>query len=315
MPSPLAITHLPTPLVCDIHELLPLEDVRNLRLTCRWVLDQVFKPFIKRFYQKLAITGSAQALQRNTFVLARPTFAAAVTFLHIDHPTGVPSQKQAPDAEVPVVSDIIVQLPGLQELSIRGLTDGLQLSEVTRALSVSGVHPTSLKLQACELTGADLQLLLDNHSATLRHVDLATIKLLGAERGSWPRLLSTILAMPNLKQCDLDGLKNDRCVYNLEGENDDGVDDVDVDDVATMLADLDPPNSMSVRSLWPFHFLPAADNPTASESSERQYKWFRGPESGLEHYFVQMSLARLRGRTAVTAGLALILKRHEPWAE
>ncbi|KAK5127377.1 hypothetical protein LTR85_006716 [Meristemomyces frigidus] len=316
--SPL-LMRLPTQVLWAIHDLLPLQDIRNLRLASRWFEDQLRRPFVERFYQNLYISKSANAANKIAFVLERPQFSAAVRALYIDclMPTSTSGpydqvlgklqrllspENEGSTANTLDVGGIVAQLVGLQKLFIRRLTDTLELqsSEITRGLAVSGVHLTSLSLRDCEITCADVEVILNSHAQTLRLITFNAVETTG--RDAWSHILRILHGMPHLSHCDLDGL-HFRCGPDEADTEDEEEDNLDPETRAEMEVDRDYALQVAAQHAARsqlYHFLPNSEG--SGNSVNRRYKWFRGPKGELEHYWVHVTKATMRGWQAVVAG-------------
>ncbi|KAK5138350.1 hypothetical protein LTR08_003411 [Meristemomyces frigidus] len=211
---------LPTKLIWDIHSWLDLQDACNLHLTNHWLEHQVLGAFTERIYHDITVRKSQASVDRLAGILARPQFAAAVCALRVyysaveDNPARsakkplqlMPERSNSPHelkppVRMPLVSDVIAQLPSLKALAIIGLTFGPLESNIPKALETSGIHLSSLKLADCELTIAQLHCVLAAASDTL--VDIAIDAVTHHGHDAWLRMLRALLAMPSLERCDL----------------------------------------------------------------------------------------------------------------
>jgi len=78
------LVELPTELVENIAYNLPLLEIRNLRLTCRSIRDQIAHPFKDRFFRRRHITLTTPSLESLIEVARHPQFGPALNHLFIN---------------------------------------------------------------------------------------------------------------------------------------------------------------------------------------------------------------------------------------
>lgn len=305
-------TGLPTPLVWEILELLPLRDVRNLRLTCRWFEHQTSKPFAKRFYGVQTIAKSERTATRLAFTLQCLPLAAGVRTLAVDFCTdmdrldrnaprlarlleslsrfSVRRQHVPSDVDMPTVTAVLAQLPNLQELIVSDLSnrymgDKLASFDIRSAILSSGAHLTSISLWSCELSSHQLRKLLDAAGPTLQHIRFKDTRCLDDDDKAWLSILQT-LYHEDLHSCHLEHLLKGPIPPRRTLENWDKP--CWKDGVFTLLPGKDPNNDAEFRI----------------------QKWLRGSDGRPESYIIQPMTAMVHGQKAVKAALELILGEY-----
>ena len=104
-------------------------------------------------------------------------------------------------------------------------------------------------------------------------------------------------------------LRGDASELDADNVEDEDEEDLDAETLADLHADREYTlHAAAQHASRPelFHFLP--ENHRIVNYADRRYKWFRGPERELEHYWVHMTKATMRGRQAVVAGMEVMFE-------
>jgi len=83
MASIMTVYDLLTETVAIITGMLPMRDLRNLRLTCRWAENEVCIDFARRGYKSVHLPLHTKNLRHFSHVLKSPKIAAAIQTLRL----------------------------------------------------------------------------------------------------------------------------------------------------------------------------------------------------------------------------------------
>ena len=205
MASTTTVYSLPTETIAIIAGILPMCDLRSLRLTCRWAEHEVCVDFVRRGYESKAVSLKTHNIRHFSRVLGSPKIAAAIRTLRlvsldkIGRPktgnTGV--GRPDPLEERTKLLDLFASMPNLATLQLYHLNGpSLNRHELQSATSFSF---TEFELSNTTLTTDKLCTILRAFTPNMRALKLDNIN---STTGDWYSILRIIKSM-QLERLDL----------------------------------------------------------------------------------------------------------------
>ncbi|KAK5114963.1 hypothetical protein LTR85_010001 [Meristemomyces frigidus] len=320
--APTPLLTLSTELFSIMAGLLPLNDLRNLRLACRTLEHETYANFVHRGYAQRTLSFQRHYVRDFARALKSPRLAGEIRRLTLRSLTEVGktlwcrdqhnSWKLAGVSEAVDLWDLMAQMPNLSAVQLDDL-DGSSFALLFPTRGPADAQPsypsvTSLELRHIKLRSEDFRQLLQAFATNLQELKLSWIDSQG---GDWPSICPTLDL--NLTSLELQHISLDSAQFCTV-----------IDAAGPALQRLELSYIVSLDGQWTKVFqtlqgtrlqrlvLLSLATSAAGEhlvwlgERQRVNKAIRGQE-GIGHFWVQRKSAAMAGGNAVQAGVHFIL--------